>query len=82
MKRILMILVGCLCLLVAHAQEQYKMKVVVSNDGQLVGRYVRQTATTYIATLWTGKRKYPKQDTGWKCGPLRKARASSEDGRE
>ena len=59
-----MILVGCLCLLVAHAQEQYKMKVVVSNDGQLVGRYVRQTPTTYIANPVDWEEEVPK--TGYR----------------
>jgi len=37
------------------------MKVVVSNDGMLVGRYVRQTATTYIANPVDWEEEVPKK---------------------
>ena len=36
------------------------LKVVVSNDGSLVGRYVRQTATTYIANPVDWEEEVPK----------------------
>ncbi len=48
MKRIFlaMTFVFIACNLVAQTD---RMKVVVTNDGQLVGRFVRETATSYIA---------------------------------
>ena len=56
-----MMLVGCLSLMAAQAQEQNSLKVVVSNDGQLVGRSVRQTATTYIANPVDWEEEVPKK---------------------
>ena len=49
MKKILILLIALMGMTTAHAQWENRMKVVVSNDGMLVGRYVRETATTYIA---------------------------------
>ena len=48
LKRIVMLLMAAVCVLAASAQSN-SMKVVVSDDGMLVGRYVRQTDTTYVA---------------------------------
>ena len=48
MKRILFVFIAMLSMMTASAQEN-SLKVVVTNDGHLVGRYERQTATTYIA---------------------------------
>lgn len=48
-------------LLAASSFAQNSMKVVVSNEGMLVGRYVRQTATTYIANPVDWEEEVPKK---------------------
>ncbi len=48
MKQILLVLFLFLGISCVNAQKN-SMKVVVTDDGSLVGRYVRQTDTTYIA---------------------------------
>ena len=48
MKRFLLVFIAFCGMLTASAQEN-SLKVVVTKDGDVVGRYVRQTATTYIA---------------------------------
>ena len=48
MKQILLVLFLFLGISGVNAQKN-SMKVVVTDDGSLVGRYVRQTDTTYIA---------------------------------
>ncbi len=60
MRRILTILVAMLCMTTVNAQVN-SLKVVVSNDGQLVGRYVRETATTYVANTLEWEEEVPKQ---------------------
>ena len=59
MKRVL-----CFCLTLINAlcvfSQSNSLKVVVSNDGSLVGRYVRQTATTYIANPVDWEEEVPK----------------------
>ncbi len=47
MNKLISFCIAFVCAISAYSQNS--MKVVVSNDGMLVGRYVRQTATTYIA---------------------------------
>ncbi len=50
MKRAMYLLVFVMLgVVTAHAQMENRMKVVVSKDGALVGRFVRETATTYVA---------------------------------
>ena len=56
-----MTLLGCLCLMAAQAQENNRLKVVVADNGDLVGRYVRQTATTYIANPLDWEEEVPKK---------------------
>ena len=48
MKRFFLVFIAFCGMLTASAQEN-SLKVVVTKDGDVVGRYVRQTATTYIA---------------------------------
>ncbi len=63
MKRIVLSLLVLLCVGAASAQrERNSMKVVVTNDGTLVGRYVRQTATHYIANPLDWEEKILKKD--------------------
>ena len=61
MKRILMSFFTWMVVMAAYAQTNNSLKVVVSNDGQLVGRYVRQTATTYIANPVDWEEEVPKK---------------------
>ena len=61
MKRILMSFFTLMVVMAAYAQTNNSLKVVVSNDGQLVGRYVRQTATTYIANPVDWEEEVPKK---------------------
>ena len=61
MKRILMSFFTLMVVMAAYAQTNNSLKVVVSNDGQLVGRYVRQTATTYIANPVDWEKEVPKK---------------------
>ena len=49
MKKTLLLIFALLSMLTANAQTENRLKVVVSKDGGLVGRYVRETATTLIA---------------------------------
>ncbi len=48
MKRILFLLVGLVCCIVASAQS---MKMVVDKNGEVVGRYVRTNASTYTISV-------------------------------
>ena len=48
MKRILFLLVGLVCCIVASAQS---MKMVVDKNGEAVGRYVRTNASTYTISV-------------------------------
>lgn len=59
MKKILLALVLIFGISVADAQTN-SLKVVVSDDGMLVGRYVRQTDSTYIANPVDWEEEVPK----------------------
>lgn len=61
MKRLFIALIALTSILTANAQNNDRLTVVVSNDGQLVGRYVRQTATTYIANPVDWEEEVPKK---------------------
>ena len=61
MKRMLMAMLAAFCVSVANAQWNNRMKVVVSNDGMLVGKYVRQTDTTYVANPLDWEEVVPKK---------------------
>lgn len=61
MKRILIMMIAFLGFSAAYAQMEDRMKVVVSDEGSLVGRYVRQTATTYIANPVDWEEEVPKK---------------------
>ncbi len=60
MKKILFLFIALMGMLTAQAQNN-SLKVVVSDDGMLVGRYVRQTATTYIANPVDWEEEVPKK---------------------
>ena len=60
MKKILLALVLLFDISVADAQTN-SLKVVVTDDGSLVGRYVRQTDTTYIANPVDWEEEVPKK---------------------
>ena len=60
MKKILLALVLLFGISVADAQTN-SLKVVVTDDGSLVGRYVRQTDTTYIANPVDWEEEVPKK---------------------
>ena len=60
MRRFAFLFAALFCVSALFAQ-QNSMKVVVSNDGTLVGRYVRQTATTYIANPVDWEEEVPKK---------------------
>ena len=51
-----------MCAASACAQKN-SMKVVVSNDGSLIGKYVRQTNTTYIANPLDWEEEVSKKDS-------------------
>ena len=51
-----------MCATSACAQKN-SMKVVVSNDGSLIGKYVRQTNTTYIANPLDWEEEVSKKDS-------------------
>lgn len=61
MKRILFIMIAFLGILTVNAQNN-SLKVVVTADGDLVGRYVRQTSTTYIANPLDWEVEVSKKD--------------------
>ena len=61
MKRILMSFAALVMVIAAYAQTNNSLRVVVSNDGQLVGRFVRQTPTTYIANPLDWEVEVPKK---------------------
>lgn len=62
MKRIVLSLLVLLCVGTLSAQTEIdRMKVVVYNDGTLAGRYVRQTATHYIANPLDWEEQVPKK---------------------
>ncbi len=60
MKRIIIALIALIGITTANAQ-QNSLKVVVTSDGMLVGRYIRQTATTYIANPVDWEEEVPKK---------------------
>ena len=60
MKKILLALVLLFGISVADAQTN-SLKVVVSDDGMLVGRYIRQTDSTYIANPVDWEEVVPKK---------------------
>lgn len=49
MKKTLFLIIALMGVLTVNAQMADRLKVVVTKDGSLLGRYVRETATTYIA---------------------------------
>ena len=59
MNKLISFCIAFVCAISANSQNS--MKVVVSNDGMLVGRYVRQTATTYIANPVDWEEEVPKK---------------------
>lgn len=59
MNKLISFCIAFVCAISAYSQNS--MKVVVSNDGMLVGRYVRQTATTYIANPVDWEEEVPKK---------------------
>ena len=59
MNKLISFCIAFVCAISAFSQNS--MKVVVSNDGMLVGRYVRQTATTYIANPVDWEEEVPKK---------------------
>lgn len=59
MNKLISFCFAFVCAISAYSQNS--MKVVVSNDGMLVGRYVRQTATTYIANPVDWEEEVPKK---------------------
>lgn len=59
MNKLISFFIAFVCVISAYSQNS--MKVVVSNDGMLVGRYVRQTATTYIANPVDWEEEVPKK---------------------
>lgn len=61
MKRILFIVIALMAMLTVNAQWNNSLKVVVTSDGMLVGRYVRQTATTYVANPVDWEVEVPKK---------------------
>ena len=61
MKRLFFCFLALWSMLAVNAQNDNGLKVVVSKDGQLVGRYVRQTATTYIANPLDWEEEVPKK---------------------
>ena len=61
MKRILFVMIAFLGMLTVNAQNN-SLKVVVTADGDLVGRYVRQTSTTYIANPLDWEVEVSKKD--------------------
>ena len=61
MKRIIFLFVALLSVMTINAQMGNSLKVVVSDEGRLVGRYVRQTATTYIANPLDWEEEVPKK---------------------
>ena len=60
MKKLLLALVLLFGISVADAQTN-SLKVVVSDDGMLVGRYIRQTDSTYIANPVDWEEVVPKK---------------------
>lgn len=60
MKKLLLSLFLFCGITFANAQSN-SLKVVVTDDGMLVGRYVRQTATTYIANPVDWEEEVPKK---------------------
>ena len=61
MKRVIFVFFALLGVVTANAQMADRLKVVVSKDGGLVGRYVRETATTYVANPVDWEEEVPKQ---------------------
>ena len=59
MNKLISFCIAFVCAISTYSQNS--MKVVVSNDGMLVGRYVRQTATTYIANPVDWEEEVPKK---------------------
>ena len=59
MNKLISFCIAFVCAISAYSQNS--MKVVVSNDGMLVGRYVRQTATTYRANPVDWEEEVPKK---------------------
>lgn len=59
MNKLISFCIAFVCAISAYSQNS--MKVVVSNDGMLVGRYVRQTATTYIANPVDWEEEVPRK---------------------
>ena len=62
MKRPLFLLIAICGMLTASAQLNNSLKVVVTDEGHLVGRYVRETATTYIANPLDWEEEVSKKD--------------------
>ncbi len=60
MKRFMLLLIAMMGMFTAYAQKE-SMKVVVNSEGMLVGRYMRQTATTYIANPLDWEEEVPKK---------------------
>lgn len=60
MKRFFLFFIAFMGVLAAGAQSN-SQKVVVDSEGGLVGRYVRQTATTYIANPLDWEVEVPKK---------------------
>lgn len=59
-KVVVTMMVGWMAISV-HAQWENSLKVVVSDNGLLVGRYVRQTDSTYIANPVDWEEEVPKK---------------------
>lgn len=60
MKKLIFVITALCCATLTFAQAD-RMTVVVSDDGMLVGRYVRQTATSYIANPVDWEEEVPKK---------------------
>ena len=60
MKHLFLTLFAVMGFMAANAQTN-SMKVVVNKDGMLVGRYVRQTDSTYIANPVDWEEEVPKK---------------------
>ena len=61
LKKVVMTMMVCWMAISVHAQWENSLKVVVSDNGLLVGRYVRQTDSTYIANPVDWEEEVPKK---------------------
>jgi len=60
MKRLVLFLMVLLACLTANAQRLNRLTVVVSDEGSLVGRFVRETDSTYVANPLDWEEEVPK----------------------